>query len=79
MNGISRRAFLVASTALAGSFAFAKGGIAQDAKNNLPENPLVVTPTEKVGKLRDSEVGRAPTLLSRSYLLACSISFGVMK
>ena len=50
MNGISRRAFLVASTALAGSFAFAKGGIAQDAKNNLPENPLVVTPTEKVGK-----------------------------
>jgi peptide/nickel transport system substrate-binding protein len=50
MNGISRRAFLIASTALAGTLAFARGGIAQEANDRLPENPLVVTPTERPGK-----------------------------
>jgi peptide/nickel transport system substrate-binding protein len=50
MNGISRRAFLVASTALAGTLVLARGGIAQEANANLPENPLVVTPTERPGQ-----------------------------
>ena len=68
MNGISRRAFLVASTALAGTALLSKGAFAQDYKESaflqaqvdsgtlppvaerLPENPLVITPFERVGQ-----------------------------
>ena len=68
MNGISRRAFLAASTAFAGAVAIAPNVLAQDLKESaslqaqvdsgalppvadrLPENPLVITPTERPGQ-----------------------------
>jgi peptide/nickel transport system substrate-binding protein len=68
MNGISRRAFLAASTALAGTAILARGAFAQEYKESaflqaqvdggslppvaerLPENPLVITPWERVGQ-----------------------------
>src|SRR5688572_9832613 len=68
MNGISRRAFLVASTALAATAILTKGAFAQEVKESaylkpqvdsgalppvaerLPENPLVITPFERVGQ-----------------------------
>jgi peptide/nickel transport system substrate-binding protein len=68
MNGISRRAFLAASTAFAGAMVIAPRVLAQDYKESaslqaavdagtlppvaerLPENPLVITPTERPGQ-----------------------------
>jgi peptide/nickel transport system substrate-binding protein len=67
MNGISRRAFIIASSAFAGA-ALMSGAYAQDIKESaslqaqvdsgalppvaerLPENPLVITPTERPGQ-----------------------------
>ena len=67
MHGISRRAFLAASTAFAGT-AFVTHAFAQEPKESaalqaqvdggtlppvaerLPENPLVITPFERVGQ-----------------------------
>ena len=68
MNGISRRAFIAASTAFAGALVVAPKVFAQATKESaflqaevdsgalppvaerLPENPLVITPTERVGQ-----------------------------
>src|SRR5690606_35968422 len=68
MNGISRRSFIAASTAFAGTLAVAPRVFAQTPKESpflqaqvdsgalppvnerLPENPLVITPTERIGQ-----------------------------
>lgn len=50
MNGISRRAFLATGTAFASATFLARRAVAQQPNDRLPENPLVVTPTERPGK-----------------------------